>query len=337
MDASNFIALKVNADFIERTEALRRDFDAIMPRRIMPPAGYLAPRFWWTTAFTAVHPDIEIVNGMYPENLRVCVANAMSMMRSLNAPTYFPSRELIDALDRTDVEGIDFKDIRFPADSVMFVLPIDPPYKPYQMEWDGKELTVAPAIVTLSRIGGDLKGSATTLRGREMIEGTMLDSKGDVGWVRLPCEGAWSDTMEKYGSDIVYDRMGVPVDPKGNPVIQRDTEQTQWAFRMAVKLVIAMNTIGDIHAPMPRLVREANPKKGKGELWQGQVMTMTRALESEYAGGTHVSPRFHLRRGHMRSQRHGTGNMLVKTMWIKPTWVGKKDKAAGMLPAEEKA
>jgi hypothetical protein len=330
MDINSTLALRMNAQFIEDSADLKAQFDGFMPRRIMPPTGYMAPRYWWATAFTALHPDIIPIIGMYPRDLRVCAANAVSMMRTLNAPTYFPSRELIDALDRTDVGGIDFAEIKFPAECIMFVLPTEPPYMPYDMEWEGKPITVAPVAVTLMRFNSFKRtedGASTTLKDRPVLEGTMLDTKGDMGWVRVPCEGAWSDTMDKYGSDMVYDRMGIRVDPKDHPTVDLDTKQTQWAFRMAVKLLIAMNTVGDIHAPAPILVRPANPKKNKGELWQGQVMTLARAVASDEASGSHASPRFHLRRGHMRQQHHGERNSLVKTVWIKPTWVGTKGEA----------
>ena len=337
MDTNSTLALRFNAEFIESEPQLKDQFSRFMPRRIMPPNGYMAPRFWWTTAFSAIHPDVMPLMGLYPRDLQVCVANTATMMRTLNAPTFFPSRELIDALDNTDISNIDFADIKFPAETMMFVLPIEAQYQAYQMEWEGKEITVAPVAVTLSRLNSFLRtedGSSTTLKDRPVLEGTMLDTKGDMGWVRVPCEGAWSDTMDKYGSDMIYDRMGVPISPKNNPVVQKDSDQTQWAFRMAVKLLIAMNTVGDIHAPEPKLVRNANPKKGKGELWQGQVMTLSRAIVSD-GDGSHSSPRFHLRRGHMRQQRHGERNSLTKTMWIKPTWVGTKDR--GVVPTGDQA
>lgn len=317
--------LKVITDFISSNDGLKAQFDDFMPRHISPPGGYIAPRHWWSACFAAIHPDIVVADGLYPKDLRICVANAVSMMRGLNGPTYFPSKELIEALDNTDINDIDFRDIKFPADAMMFMLPNEPQYMKYDMDYGGQNMSVYPVCVSLSRFQSPLRtddGSTSSLKERPVLEGTMLDSKGDIGWVRIPCEGAWSDTMKRYGSDMVYDRMGMRVDPKENPVVEKDSAQTQWAFRMAVKLLIAMNTIGDLHIPEPKLARAANIKKGRREMWQGQVMTLARAVSSE-AGGSHASPRFHLRRGHIRQQRHGVANQLTKVMWIKPTWVGK--------------
>jgi hypothetical protein len=45
------------------------------------------------------------------------------------------------------------------------------------------------------------------------------------------------------------------------------------------------------------------------------------ASESEYKGGTHASPRMHLRCGHWTHQRHGVGRQLVKPLFIDPIWV----------------
>lgn len=330
MEASTIFALKANADFIK--ERLGLDF---IPRRIMPPTGYISPQYWWTTAVTMVLGEKVDIPMIAPPDLKQSVQRAIDNMGLLNAPTYFPSRALIDALDNTDVGDVRFEDIRFPAESMMFVLPYTPPYMPYTMEHDGKELTVAPVIVTLCRYHGyltasgvNITSSSPSLGTSPVLEGTLLDSKGDMGWVRVPCTGAWSDTMTKYAANTVYDCLGIRVDPKDSDIVRKDIVQTQWAFRMAVKILIAMNTIGDVHIPEIRKVRDANPKRGKKELWQGQVMTLSRAMEGDAGFSTHASPRFHLRRGHMRQQRHGERNALVKTVWIKPTWVGTKDRAS---------
>jgi hypothetical protein len=325
MDVESTLALRTHAEMIEHIIGMKEEFASFMPRRIMPPNGYMHPRLWWLNSFDILFRPADLALGSrFSDDLRACVDKTTTSLRRLNAPTYFPSRELIDALDKTDVSDIDFADVRFPAESIMFMLPTEPPYMPYGIELMGKNITVAPIAVTLSRLDSFLctdDGSQTTLRDRPVLEGTILDTQGDMGWMRIPCEGPWSDMMDKF-SNLLYDKHGVPIDSAYDTLLRSDCKQTDWAFRMGIKLLIAMNTVGDIHAPAPRLVRAANPKRGKGELWQGQVMTLSRAIAREGAAGTHASPRFHLRRGHMRQQRHGERNSLVKTVWIKPTWVG---------------
>lgn len=51
------------------------------------------------------------------------------------------------------------------------------------------------------------------------------------------------------------------------------------------------------------------------------TITLAEVSRNSYQGGTHASPRLHLRRGHSREQRYGVGNGLMKLIFIEPTWI----------------
>lgn len=73
-------------------------------------------------------------------------------------------------------------------------------------------------------------------------------------------------------------------------------------------------------------LRKASSKHGKErpELWSPNYIGKSYAIkrESVSLGGTHASPRMHIRAGHTRSQRSGKGLTEINDIWIEPTLVG---------------
>lgn len=315
--------LKAKSAFIDGIDELRNDLGRMMPRRIMPPAGHFNPRFWWEAAICHLHPSVVSDVAISPTGKR-CFERASEGLSRLGAPTYFPTVDLLDALDNTDLDNIDLEQVEMPARSMLFCLPMSKLYGSFDIELDGGDgstMTVAPVCVAVNLIGRENDGAVLTMDDR-IIEMVMLDTKQSIGWFRIPMRGPWSDTMENFISKGHYNSHDEMVKKYADEEARKDTEQSQWCYRMMMKLIIAMNTVGDISRPEPTLARSANPKKGRAELWQGHPMGLVRSVSTP-AGGSHASPRLHYRRGHMRGQRHGQGNMMMKFIWIRPTWVGR--------------
>ena len=65
--------------------------------------------------------------------------------------------------------------------------------------------------------------------------------------------------------------------------------------------------------------REKKGKKPFFDFWVLDVPFSSHQAQRDGPRGTHVSPRFHLRRGHLRRLRSG------KVTWVRPTTVGSKD------------
>jgi hypothetical protein len=78
------------------------------------------------------------------------------------------------------------------------------------------------------------------------------------------------------------------------------------------------------HRPDAKL-QKARAKRGKQPLFSYWTLELdlSRAESSESLGGTHASPRLHLRRGHPRQYAPG------KFTWVQPCAVG--NKKAGMV------
>jgi len=107
-----------------------------------------------------------------------------------------------------------------------------------------------------------------------------------------------------------------------------DTETASFFFHIASKFLSALNctNINRIeHKPSEKL-QKARAKRGKQPLfsyWTLEIdLPKSRAAGEDY-GGTHASPRLHLRRGHPRQYAPG------KYCWVQPCVVG--NKAAGIV------
>lgn len=66
------------------------------------------------------------------------------------------------------------------------------------------------------------------------------------------------------------------------------------------------------------------PKKGKPDLWEPRWLGRTYKYPKNELGGTHSSPRLHVRKGHIRNQKYGEGLNMTKQIWIEPFLVGDK-------------
>ncbi len=73
----------------------------------------------------------------------------------------------------------------------------------------------------------------------------------------------------------------------------------------------------------PSRLKQGRIKKGKTPLFTYKTLHIKTGMRDEqknHAGGTHASPRVHLRRGHIRTLASG------KTTWVQPCVVGDKSK-----------
>ena len=96
------------------------------------------------------------------------------------------------------------------------------------------------------------------------------------------------------------------------------------AFRCFLTAINCTNVRRIEHKPDAKL-QKARAKRGKQPLFSYWTLELdlSRAESNESLGGTHASPRLHLRRGHARQYAPG------KFTWVQPCVVG--NKAAGII------
>lgn len=105
------------------------------------------------------------------------------------------------------------------------------------------------------------------------------------------------------------------------------TIDTEVCVRIANKLlacnkILACSNIIYIDNPAPVKLNKKRTKKGKQPLFSYKTLHIKiseNAVNKNHQGGTHASPRVHLRRGHVRTLDNG------KSVWVQPCMVGSKE------------
>jgi hypothetical protein len=109
------------------------------------------------------------------------------------------------------------------------------------------------------------------------------------------------------------------------PKVKEDKECCDRLSVLMFKLLVVLNTRPSLVEPAT-CTRRACSRKGKlrRELWAPNIIggTYRVARENTAPTGTHMSPRLHWRRGHLRNQAHGQGRTLRKLIWIEPILIG---------------
>lgn len=107
------------------------------------------------------------------------------------------------------------------------------------------------------------------------------------------------------------------------PIIQQQTAQVLHILYRYLTLINCTNVVRTEHRPDAALQR-ARAKRGKKPLFSYWTLELQPdRSEGAHLGGTHTSPRLHLRRGHPRQYAPG------KYTWVQPHVVG--NKSLGMI------
>lgn len=139
---------------------------------------------------------------------------------------------------------------------------------------------------------------------------------------RLGLAWQWVGVAEVAVKDddvIITDVRAVPETPGSHSHMGHVTKSVVGCFLMALNCT---NTIREEH-PAPKFMNSQRTKKGKQPLFSYWTLRLPGNSASGNAGGTHASPRVHLRRGHVRQYAP------EKYTWVEACVVGKKE--AGMV------
>lgn len=94
-----------------------------------------------------------------------------------------------------------------------------------------------------------------------------------------------------------------------------------WAVAGLITALACSNSAEPEDVPPPKYINDKRIKKGKTPFYSYKILTLSSSSdpESRHLGGTHASPRVHLRRGHVR-------RLAEKTVWVNACVVGDKSK-----------
>lgn len=328
-------------------------YRALYPKRILPPNGYLNPKYFSITMYSSLRVWLETDMRMLPHITGF--VNALIQME-YRVPTYFVRSEFAQAVAQTEPpEDFKFSEIHWPLPAMLFVLPTD-----FVLRYFGFN---CPFIsVTKSMTGlfpallRNIPKMEVPIEAYEPIQ-NQVDRFNMVypvyGTDHLPVDYTGSyplalnvnempnarfedaTYMEEASLDRVFGTSG-GWSARNAPDTPAEGEQekvfTSKIQSFAVKLMLVLNACHDVI----KLGGVARPEKVKGrakrvleELWHPNLLgwdyKAQRVSPATGEHGTHASPRMHWRRGHMRNQPFGpkpwTEASPKRITWIEPVLI----------------
>lgn len=325
-------------------------FKAVYPKRIIPPNGYLNPKYFAFTLWSEYMVGFESELNMLPHVTGL--ANCL-MHLEYRVPTYFVRSEFAQAVAQTEPpEDFKFSEIQWPLPAMLFVLPTD-----FVLNYFG---FMCPFISVTRLSAGIYPNKLKNLPPCELpVKGVNgFDNKVDritivypvySATVAVPVDytGSYPLTMNvnKMANapfqDATYmeeararERLTdfvLPRHDKGLPA-EGEEEKTFNAKvqAFAVKIMLVLNAAHNV-TKIGGVARPEKTKKGRrvDELWHPNLIgwdyRARRIDPAQGAHGTHASPRMHWRRGHMRNQPYGhkpwSEDSPKRITWIEPVLI----------------
>ena len=285
------------------------------PRRYLAPNGYINPAAWSAGAWSSMYS----LKMRQPDE-----ASTMSDLVLLKAgvPTYFVSEAFCDAAAQTKMpSGLTLADIQWPAEGLLFCLPLAFSKRHFGHEVPFLQVTNLHAgkltVPGFAWVAPEIGKNCVITCGQVCPDGT----KDPIRYHRTT-PISWS--VDADGNEWPIEEHVVHLEdgPMTYPKVEDEKLLLNRLHWLAIKFLLLMTAEpGLVEAgTCQRKAREKHGKKQE-ELWSPNFIGRTYSSARESLGGTHASPRFHFRRGHMHTVAHGVGRELRKVQWFKPVWV----------------
>jgi len=317
-------------------------YKAVYPRRIIPPNGYLNPKYFAITLWSEIRVGFESEMNMLPHVTGL--VNGLLQVQ-YQVPTYFVRSEFAQAVAQTEPpEDFKFSEINWPLPAMLFVLPTDfvlsyfgflcpflsvtnakPGIYPkvlqnlpaFEMPLEAinpldnqvERVNIIYPVYSKDRVPVDYTGSfPLTMNVNEMSTAPFEDAT----------------YMEEKLLKLDFDPHTVPADLPAEGEQEHLFNTKVQAF--AVKLMLALTARPTV-IKTGGVAREEKIKKGikwLDALWHPNLIGWdyrAQRVDRGDATGTHASPRMHWRRGFMRSQPYGPKNTLRRLTWIEPVLI----------------
>ncbi len=314
---------------------------ACCPRRFVPPNGYANPQLY----SMAMACSVALARKWTADRHEHKAGDSNLIMIAMQAlkygvPTYFIGEDFVRAVAATTPPAnTPLSVVKFPMESMTFVLPLE-----FSKECFGIPV---PFITIVHMPVGTVR--LIDQKGKELSKGYFVNDTdrimihGQAWWGEVPvdymhCSPTTSDIERVVGQfDFVTytGAAGSQCELNGVKIAEPTREQENAVARkinnVAIKLLMAiaarpeLREVGSCQRPA------AKCHGGKEELWSPNMIGRLYKIVREPGykpEGTHLSPRMHWRRGHMRNQRYGPVidketklPSLTKLIWIDPVLV----------------
>ncbi len=293
------------------------------PRLIQPPSGFTDPYKWWVMATETVIRDKDT-------DAEFVSRGVMEALREHDAPTYFVSNEMIDAMERTDFGNAPMRDIQWAHEGMLFMLP------DRQDSYYGavmRDPNTGSAFTTKVRAVGI--GFARVWSEVEKSDGIavfIVDSAGACSWALIPFMDTWQEAMDYIGKRDMVDDETRRKYPWQSKLAEVEREALFKNCSLIFKVLCLWNSersdgSSEIAQHGGRIIRAGNPRRTdrkRHDLWSGILLRLNESVSESGESGDASDPKLrrHWRRGHFRNQPHGAGRSLRRSIWIRPYMAG---------------
>lgn len=330
---------------------LPQTFKAVYPRRITPPGGYLNPKYFSASLWSALQVGFEPEMTMLPHVTGVM--NALALVHS-QVPTYFVRSEFAQAVAQTEPPAdFKFSEIMWPMPAMLFVLPTS-----FSLNYFG---FAVPFLSVTRANAGIYPNDYRHLPKCEMPLHALHTIKNQVDrfLIVYPVYGKDATPVDYTGSypmtmnvseiasapyeDATYmeeekflERFGTYELDRNAPDVPSAEQEQAFNIKVqafAVKLMLAL-TAKPNYITLGTQSRKEKMKHGRvrEEIWNPNLIGWEYKAQRTAAtpgDGTHASPRMHWRRGHMRNQPYGpkpwSDTTPKKLLWIEPVLIGAQE------------
>jgi len=161
-------------------------------------------------------------------------------------------------------------------------------------------------------------------RGCDGKPGFSLSYQNDTTGAQMCQSSSYLETCENIGLDQALNKVGLDADGREcyiNPETG-DIDEIRAATAFIMNLFLLADHLPDIlESNRIDKVVKSKCKTFNKVFWNAPIWGKEFRIKTEAHGGTHASPRLHLRRGHWRTQHHGPKNSLHKRILIPPMWI----------------
>jgi len=296
-------------------------FNDCLPRLYKPVKGYPKPEVWQEDASFLIN-SIKIGMKAFPNRKVDPVSQGLAYTVIENilhkCPMYWVDRDLLIALMQTHPpESMKLADFEFPIPCGIFLLP--------------SGAVLAPGGYEVPYLAFNTIHHKEVNRGyRDIFLSPNINPSLAVGFVtREPDASSWHRNTELSVpmSEVIRapDTLILSGVQRGMDIYRASEEELRFIDHMtglAISILLVM-------AARPTLITDGDKIRSVKHKARGKISLYNPRWVGRYykppvgpgLGGTHASPRTHLRAGHLRGVRYGEGRKLTKIIWIEPTWV----------------
>ena len=281
------------------------------PKRV---AYDLATIFWDHTAFMRQKPGAPAAQQLDPAIIGSASYHATRLTR-LRVPMFFVERDLLAALTKTTPpEVIDWKAMQLPFDAAAFIFPTNalsvPGVGDIEFVWYSRALKEQPLTIP-----SDVPHDISLPTSQFYIRTVPANGTDEAPAIIFQINNDTDPTIDLSKS---LDDVGVL--DASSPFSDSERKVAAIISGLVFNLILAVDA-------RPELLTHGSTKgkrsKKGSEFWHPNIIGKAYRIAGAGGGegGSGITQRMHWRRGHWRSQAHGSGYTQRKNIWIEPTLV----------------